>query len=88
MSQPSAKVSDAVLQWLRRHFWRHKWVYRNPFDRTCKVCGRNEVEHCYAGNLTGTAWWEIFDQGDEAKHYARAAWRSAAENSKQREKGM
>ena len=45
----------------------HKWEYRNPYDRTCSVCGRHEVSHCYSGEWS-RSWWECFDDGDANKH--------------------
>ena len=51
----------------------HKWKYRNPYDRTCSVCGRNEQEECWAEdfnirgfNAPGT--WEVYREGDPKKH--------------------
>lgn len=52
---------------LHRLTVRHKWEYRNPYDRTCKVCGRHEVSHCWAGSW-GSSWWEVFREGDLDKH--------------------
>ena len=26
----------------------HDWEYRNPADRTCKICGQHEMEECWA----------------------------------------
>jgi len=45
----------------------HDWYYRNPYDRTCRKCGRNEVSHCLPGEWN-RAWWEVFNEGDESKH--------------------
>ena len=44
----------------------HTWSYRNPFDRTCTVCKRHEVNHCMAGGniWTKPGWWEVFNDGD------------------------
>lgn len=52
----------AIRRWLGLHHWR----YRNPYDRTCKVCGRHEVSHCSVS--WRNAWWEVFSEGDRAKH--------------------
>lgn len=46
----------------------HKWEYRNPSDRTCKICGRREVEHYWAG-FPEQSWWEVFDEGNEIAHH-------------------
>jgi len=48
----------------------HQWEYRNPYDRTCKICGRHEVEHCWGMSYFewNSGWWEIFDDGDLTKH--------------------
>lgn len=43
----------------------HRWVYRNPYDRTCSVCGRHEVEHRYYDTYDD---WEVFSEGDSDKH--------------------
>lgn len=61
------------INWLRRLLWRHKWKYYNPYDRVCTVCGRHEVEHMLRENLpnlNSRGWWEVFDEGDESKHYS------------------
>lgn len=57
-----------------RRWWhgRHHWDYRNPFNRTCIVCGRNEVRHCqdmseFFDSTKG--WWEVFNEGDLTKHH-------------------
>ena len=41
----------------------HKWVYRNPYSRTCTVCDRQEDYHCWAGNTNGRGWWEEMREG-------------------------
>ena len=46
----------------------HRWKYRNPYDRTCKVCNRHEVSHCWDLKSWNRSWWEIFDEGDATKH--------------------
>lgn len=51
-----------------RIFGRHQWEYRNPYDRSCKTCGRNEVAHSWAGHPEHQ-WWEVFRDGDQHKHY-------------------
>ena len=59
-----------VLQWLRRHLWRHHWCYRNSYNRYCTVCGRHEVVFSngrYA--FDERSWWEVFDEGQASKHY-------------------
>jgi len=50
-------------------FGRHKWAYHNPYDRTCKVCGRREVSHCADPESWNRSWWEAWNDGDERKHY-------------------
>lgn len=46
--------------------WWHKWVYRNPHDRTCKKCGRHENEFDnlgqYANGVVGwhSSWEEVY----------------------------
>lgn len=44
----------------------HQWEYRNPYDRTCTVCNRHEVNHCTPGGnvLTKPGWWEVFRDGN------------------------
>lgn len=52
-------------RWLRNALRMHHWRYRNPFDRTCRVCGRHEVFHGFDTALTHqNGWWELFDDGD------------------------
>lgn len=51
----------------------HSWDYRNPFDRTCKKCGRHEVSHCWSMSTWNKAWWEVFNDGDAGEHKHRKA---------------
>jgi len=57
---------------MKRFLWKlfgwHSWRYRNPFDRVCTTCGRKEVVYCFVGE-SRVPWWEVFDDGDPAKHY-------------------
>lgn len=51
----------------------HKWQYRNPYDRTCKICGRNEQEECWPDEFRrygfrAKGWWEVYREGDPKKH--------------------
>jgi hypothetical protein len=47
---------------------KHTWIYRNPSDRTCSVCGRNEVEFCRDIESWNRTWWEVFNDGDLTRH--------------------
>lgn len=65
-----------IFSWLRRHLWFHRWHYRNPYCRTCVVCGRHEQVECWAsdwnrGVFNEAAWWEVYNEGIESKHYER-----------------
>lgn len=51
----------SIVSWLKRRG--HTWVYRNPHNRTCKFCNRNEVEHSWGHHLNHPVWWEIFNVG-------------------------
>ena len=51
-------------------FGRHKWTYRNPYDRTCSVCGKHEIVYCSNVKGQSNSWWEVFNDGDESKHYS------------------
>lgn len=55
-----------MLNWLRKLLGLHVWRYRNPYDRTCVLCGRNEVEHCWVDG-TGREW-KVFNEGSSDKH--------------------
>ena len=61
-----------MIKWLRR--WKkslHVWEYRNPFDRTCSVCGRHEVKYCNDikdARDPFSGWWEVYSDGDAEKH--------------------
>lgn len=48
----------------------HRWDYRNPYDRTCHICGRHEVEHRWhtEPGIGNRSWWEVFADGDPSKH--------------------
>lgn len=57
------------MKWLRKLlFSDHRWEYRNPYDRTCAICGRHEVSHCRGMETWNIAWWEVFDEGDPQAH--------------------
>jgi hypothetical protein len=63
-------VTVSGWRWLLwKVFGRHKWGYYNPYDRTCKVCGRREVSHCASLDSWNKSWGETWDEGDERKHY-------------------
>lgn len=47
---------------------RHKWEYRNPYNRRCTVCGRHEFMHSRDNTFGSPSWWEIFSDGDPSKH--------------------
>lgn len=51
----------------RTIFWRHRWEYRNPFDRRCTVCGKHQVKHCWPCDYLRD-WWETWEDGDITKH--------------------
>lgn len=58
-----------MLQWFAKVLLpMHQWKYRNPYNRTCQVCGRHEVRHRWAGDAHRLGWWEVFDNGDINKH--------------------
>ena len=49
----------------------HDWQYRNPYDRTCKICGRNEQEECWGDDyeshgLNAPGSWEVYRNGNGA----------------------
>lgn len=53
--------------------WPHRWKYRNPYDRTCKICGRHEQEECWADEyarygMRARGIWEVYNEGDPQKH--------------------
>lgn len=56
-----------MLNKLRKWLGLHVWRYRNPFDRTCEVCGRNEVAHEFYGDPHDVRW-VVFDDGVVSKH--------------------
>lgn len=59
-----------MISWLKLMFSvlrGHRWSYHNPYDRTCTVCARHEVEHCWAGH-PNQSWWEVFDEGNPEAH--------------------
>lgn len=43
-----------------------RFEYRNPYDRTCRICGRHEIGHSWPGD--NKWYWECFDNGDKSKH--------------------
>ena len=64
----------------------HDWEYRNPADRTCKICGQHEMEECWAWDyqrrgLGAGGWWEIYKPGDMTKH-EKKNWLSITIGSK------
>jgi hypothetical protein len=52
---------------IRRWLGLHEWKYRNPFDRTCNVCGRHEVAFSWAWDWSRT-WWEVHTYGNKSAH--------------------
>lgn len=53
---------------------RHRWLYSNPFDRVCSVCGRQEVQYCqdmrdYNNPFKG--WWEVHKEGNQELHSSK-----------------
>lgn len=60
---------NKVFELTRKIFWKHKWVYRNPYDRTCSVCGRVEVSYCSDLESWNRDWWEAHNDGKESLHY-------------------
>lgn len=50
----------------------HRWDYLNPYNRTCSICGRNEVQYCASMSLEDwrRGWWEPHVEGDLSKHKA------------------
>lgn len=46
----------------------HKWVYRNPYSRTCSHCNRREDNHCSSDaysrhGMGASGWWEEMSAG-------------------------
>lgn len=62
-----ASPLTVMFRWIRRKLGMHEWEYRNPYDRTCEVCGRHEVQYCWSWDWGG-GWWESHDDGDTSKH--------------------
>ena len=65
VSLPFIFLFGIFIHWI---FSGHRWKYRNPYDRTCKICGRNEVSHCWDLKSWNTSWWEVFDEGNPELH--------------------
>lgn len=65
---------ETWLQFFKRWLWilfgRHDWRYRNPYDRTCTVCGCHQVQMCYRqGDRLLRGFWETFADGDHWWHW-------------------
>lgn len=62
-------VLEAIF-WLHCNLGKHKWTYRNPYTRTCRVCGRQEDMYCWAWDLwrRDRGWWEVMRPGDPTLH--------------------
>lgn len=59
-----------IKKFFKSVFYFHRWVYRNPHDRTCKICGKHEVEHYSLGFANKRYnFWDVWVDGDEAEHY-------------------
>lgn len=54
-----------ITLWCSKDLSGHRWVYRNPYTRTCEACGRQEDMHCWASDLhkPGRGWWEVMRPG-------------------------
>jgi hypothetical protein len=55
-----------MFNWFRKLLGLHQWKYRNPYDRTCKVCDRHEVAFSY--DWSGPFWWEVYSEGNPEAH--------------------
>lgn len=61
----SLSVGAALLELANRLEQRgHKFVYRNPFTRTCATCNRQEDYYDYGGRRGG---WEAMREGSGDK---------------------
>lgn len=40
----------------------HRWIYRNPYDRACRICSKHQQEFAYVfegeNPLYKRGWWE------------------------------
>ena len=54
----------ALVIWFARPVLRlaglpiHIWVYRNPYDRTCKHCGEHQNFYQWTWSIGDNGWWE------------------------------
>ena len=46
----------------------HKWKYRNPYSRSCEICGEEQDVYCMAWDLwvPGRGWWEVMKPSNKA----------------------
>ena len=51
----------------RKYFGMHAWKYRNPHNRTCVKCKRQEVEHYFSWNKPSQTFWDVFKEGNGNK---------------------
>lgn len=59
---------NKIISWLRKTFIRHQWDYRNPYNRTCKTCGRLEIAYYQSLETWNHSWWDAHVDGDKSKH--------------------
>lgn len=64
--------SEKGMNWLRQIIrWLHDWDYRNPFDRTCRICHRHETKWCHPWQNAlsrANGWWEVQRDGNALAH--------------------
>ena len=49
---------DWIVALFTEHWW-HRWTYRNPYDRTCKKCGKHQNMYEYYNNPRCTQWEDM-----------------------------
>jgi hypothetical protein len=62
-----------LIKWLFSEWSEHRWNYHNPYNRTCRICGRNEQEECWGDDLeelgmSAPGEWVVYHHGNPEKH--------------------
>lgn len=62
-------MKNKIRMFLHKHGF-HFWVYRNPANRTCEICGKHQEQYVMAYEDTNWmssrySWWEDMNFEDE-----------------------
>ena len=76
---PILFIGALILTYTFFYCDRHEWEYRNPYDRTCKRCGRHECEEawttmCTDGRVHTLNRWEEYTPAAHSPELCLPRW--------------